>query len=122
MKVTCHCCHNFPGGKEHSSPKDAGAQDLSGFPGDSKPCTHPKVLCFSTSLRVEEGKECGQQERSLSGRGAEGEKGAQRDGGRTVMGGDGKYSRRGGSGETSLPSTATRREVAVRWGQVSCHI
>lgn len=33
VNVTCHRCHNFPGGKEPSSTKDAGACDLSGFPG-----------------------------------------------------------------------------------------
>lgn len=33
VKVTCLCCHNFPGGKEPSPTKDAGACDLSGFPG-----------------------------------------------------------------------------------------
>lgn len=82
---------------------------------DLEPCTHHKVLCFSTSewKRV---RSVGSKEEACQ---AGDEKGTQRDRGRTVRGGDGRYSRRGSSGETSLPSTATQREVAVRWGQVS---
>lgn len=70
---TCHCCRNFPGGKDPSSAKDADACDLSGFPGGfgavySSQGWLPSALAPSSEWKRAAGRVGSKQERSLSGR------------------------------------------------------